>query len=307
MTGDRFPGAIELAGRVAVVTGAANGIGLGLSRRFLQEGMAVVMADVNEKDLAAAAAELAALGEVLTVPTDVGDADSVDALAAATADRFGRVDVLCNNAGVGGYQRFETVDVAAWRWYIDVNLLGVVNGIRSFLPLLDQQSWAHIVNTSSVGGFLHSKYLTPYTATRAAVVALTEALRAEFAEEHPTIHLSLLAPGSVETQISRSDRNAPTGVRRLQEADPDLEEVRQRKAASKVGAMQPAEVADLVVRGILNGSPYIFTHPEHAIRFRARAQAISEAWDAGPVSTQQPQADDIDGNRQHADAERSLR
>ncbi len=270
----------DLAGRVAVVTGAANGIGLGLSRRFLEEGMSVVMADVNSAELTDSAQELSALGDVLAVRTDVSDPASVDELAAATESRFGRADLLCNNAGVGGFQRFETVDAAAWNWYVGVNILGIANGIRSFLPLLARQESAHIVNTSSVGGFLHSKYLSPYTATRAAVVALTESLRAEFAEEYPTIGLSLLAPGPVDTQISKGDRNAPAGVRTLNEADPGLEAVRQQKATSKVGAMSTAHVADLVVRGILQNSPYIFTHPEHGERYRERANRILSAWES---------------------------
>lgn len=140
----------DLRGRVAVVTGGANGIGLGLAERFLQEGMKVVIADINEQDLARAEQSLAASGEVLAVTTDVSREDSVQSLADAAVARFGGVHVLCNNAGVGGTQRFDTVGQATWEWTIGVNLWGVVHGCRIFLPILAAQDEAYIVNTASM-------------------------------------------------------------------------------------------------------------------------------------------------------------
>lgn len=146
----------DLRGRVAVVTGGANGIGLGLAERFLQEGMKVVIADINEQDLARAEQSLAASGEVLAVTTDVSREDSVQSLADAAVARFGGVHVLCNNAGVGGTQRFDTVGQATWEWTIGVNLWGVVHGCRIFLPILAAQDEAYIVNTASMAGFTSS-------------------------------------------------------------------------------------------------------------------------------------------------------
>lgn len=267
-----------LSGRVAVVTGAANGIGLGLARRFAEEGMKVVIADVNEADLARAQRDLADFPDVVTQVTEVSDPAAIEALRDRTESAFGAVHVLCNNAGVGGYQRFETTDLSTWNWTVGVNLLGVVNGIRSFLPLLVQQEEAHIVNTAAVAGFIHSKHLAPYAATKAAVVALSESLAAELAEDHPNVGVSVLSPGRVDTNISDNEKNAPADVISRDEADPQLTAVRAEHAAAKRGAMSPATVAERVIRGMREGQLHILTHPEHAARFRTRADSILKAW-----------------------------
>ncbi|HUZ51350.1 MAG TPA: SDR family NAD(P)-dependent oxidoreductase, partial [Streptosporangiaceae bacterium] len=156
----------ELAGKVAVVTGAASGIGLALSRRLGADGMRVMMADVEGPAVAGAASALADEGvDVAFAVTDVSDAEAVDALAAATLDRFGAVHVLCNNAGVSSGGPAWQIPLPAWRWVVGVNLYGIVHGIRSFVPHLIEQGEGHVVNTASVAGLFAGPGTSAYSAT----------------------------------------------------------------------------------------------------------------------------------------------
>src|SRR3954471_7143742 len=200
----------EFAGRVAVVTGGASGIGLGMARRFAGEGMKVVIGDVEKDALDAAVAELGAAGaEVEGVVTDVSDAAQVQALADATMSRFGAVHVVCNNAGVGGGGLSWEMPLSTWEWVLGVNLWGVIHGVRAFTPLLMQQPEAHIVNTASVAGLVASPFMGPYNASKHAVVAISETLHHEFAITGATARVSVLCPGWVNTGIAQSDRNRP--------------------------------------------------------------------------------------------------
>lgn len=253
----------ELKGRVAVVTGGANGIGKGLATRFLTEGMRVVIADNDRGDLDRAAAELAGLGEVLAVRTDVADAASVQALADAAVDRFGAVHVLCNNAGVGGAQRFSTIGAATWEWTLGVNLFGVIHGCRVFLPILAEQDDAYIVNTASMSGFLTGGYLTPYNVSKAGVVSLTEGLAFEWADEFPHIGVAALCPAYTATAIRNDERNAPAGHIRRASADPALAEHRERvNRTIEQEGLSVSAIAELVVRGMAERRTHIFPHPE---------------------------------------------
>ena len=200
----------DFAGKVAVVTGGASGIGLGLARRFGAEGMRVVIGDIEEGPLAAAVAELSDAGvEVEGVVTDVSDAAQVQALADAAVARFGGVHVVCLNAGVGsGGLSWETT-TDTWEWVLGVNLWGVINGIRSFVPLLMQQDAGHIVNTASVAGLVAGPFMGPYNASKHAVVALSETLLHELAMSAGHVHVSVLCPGWVNTRIGESGRNRP--------------------------------------------------------------------------------------------------
>jgi NAD(P)-dependent dehydrogenase (short-subunit alcohol dehydrogenase family) len=251
----------ELSGRVAVVTGAAHGIGRALAGRFVAEGMKVVIADVDDGALQAAVTELRALGgQVIAVRTDVSDATSVQALADATIDAFGAVHLLVNNAGVGGMQRFATTGHATWEWTLGVNLWGPVHGCRIFLPLLAAQPEAHIVNTASVGGFMAAPYLAPYFVSKAAVISLSECLHQELAEEHPNVGVSVLCPANTSTEIRADERFAPAGHVRRKDADPDLETRRDQLNTLNEAGMDPAQVAEFVVAGIRDRSLYVFTH-----------------------------------------------
>src|SRR5215472_10419781 len=197
-------------GRVAVVTGAASGIGFGLSERFVAEGMRVVMADVDAPALAEAADLLAGRrAEVLPVTTDVSDGDQVDSLRDRALEAFGAVHVVCNNAGVSGTGRpLWEMSRRDWEWVMGVNLWGVINGIRSFVPVLLQQDAGHVVNTASMAGVIPG-VLGSYSVTKHAVVALSEALHFQLLPLGAPVGVSVLCPGWVRTRIGESYRNRP--------------------------------------------------------------------------------------------------
>src|SRR6266511_5837449 len=190
-------------GRVAVVTGAGSGIGRGLARRAVGEGMRLVMADVEEAALDDAAGELGGAGaEVLAVRCDVSRPEQVESLAAEAYDRFGAVHLLCNNAGVfqGGiaWQR----ELADWEWVMGVNLWGVLHGIRAFIPrMLEGGDEGYVVNTSSVAGLITGAYSAPYITSKFAVLALTECLARDLQAQGAPIGVSVLVPGIVDTKI----------------------------------------------------------------------------------------------------------
>jgi NAD(P)-dependent dehydrogenase (short-subunit alcohol dehydrogenase family) len=264
----------QLDGRVAVVTGGASGIGLGVVRRLLSEGMKVVVADRDTAALDRAIAELSDRGEVLGHATDVADPASIEALAEAAVGRFGAVHLLMNNAGVGGFQSFDTTSRETWDWVLGVNLMGVIDGCRIFLPILRAQDEAHIVNTASVAGFVYTPYLHPYNVSKAGVVALTEGLYLELARECPHVGISVLCPGSTATNIDDDERNAPPGHRRRGDADPGLGALRDLVNATNAAGMSPAEMAEHVVRGIRRRSLHILSHPDWVRPLRDRVDAI---------------------------------
>ncbi|MYS80473.1 SDR family NAD(P)-dependent oxidoreductase [Embleya scabrispora] len=191
----------ERVGRVGVVTGAAGGIGYGIAQALAGDGMRVVLADHDTVRLEETAAMLRADGaEVSAVPTDVRDAAAVRALADAALAVFGRVDVVCNNAGVWTLNRQWETELVDWQWVVDVNLWGVVHGVRTFVPLLlAQPDGGHIVNTASMGGLIGGAMTGPYGATKHAIVGLTKGLRAELAGT--AVGVSLLCPGKVRSEM----------------------------------------------------------------------------------------------------------
>ncbi|MEE2665514.1 MAG: SDR family NAD(P)-dependent oxidoreductase [Myxococcota bacterium] len=198
----------DLSGKVAVITGGASGIGRALADAFADEGMKLVLADVEKPALEAAVAELEAGGsEAFGVPTDVRDPEQVRALADAALDRFGTVHVVCNNAGVAPLGPVLETSFEDWRWLVDVNLLGVAYGCSVFAPILIEQGEGHIVNTASAGGLIAAPGLGAYVATKHAVVGLSETLFLELADTG--VGLSVLCPGLVDTRIFQSERNRP--------------------------------------------------------------------------------------------------
>jgi NAD(P)-dependent dehydrogenase (short-subunit alcohol dehydrogenase family) len=278
----------DLTGKVAVVTGGASGIGLALARRFAAEGARLVLADVEREALDAAAADLA--GEhgddrVLAVPTDVRDAAAVEALAATTFDRFGTAHVVCNNAGVAVGGVAWTVPADRWQWIVDVNLLGVANGVRAFVPRMIEQGEGHVVNTASAAGILTGPLMSPYYATKHAVVALSESLHFDLMLTGAPVGVSVLCPEFVRTRIGDSERNLPEGVTPAQPlvpvdgdggaeagADTGQDVVRSLVASG----IDPAAVADAVVDGIRTGRFWILTHPTTLPAAQRRWTAISE-------------------------------
>jgi NAD(P)-dependent dehydrogenase (short-subunit alcohol dehydrogenase family) len=263
-------------GRVAVVTGAASGIGLALCERFAAEGMSVVMADVEEPALSEAAAKLTAHGaSVLAVRTDVSSGEQVDALRVEAARAFGAVHVLCNNAGVGGpHGPLWQVPAGDWEWVLRVNLGGVINGIRAFVPLLIEQDAAHIVNTASVFG-VFAGALGPYGISKHAIVALSETLYFQLRSEAPSVGVSVLCPGAVRTRFGSSARNRPAWAGPA--AAPSATE---RASAEQFDRLQetagadPAEVAAAVVDGIRSQRFYILTSANRNEAIRRRGVEI---------------------------------
>lgn len=262
-------------GRAAVVTGAASGIGFGLSERFASEGMRVVMADIEEPALAEAAELLAGRGaEVLPVPTDVSQSEQVDALRDRALEAFGAVHVLCNNAGVGGLGApVWEMTPTEWEWVLGVNLWGVINGIRSFVPVLLQQDAAHVVNTASVAG-LTAGVLGPYSVSKHGVVALSEALYFQLQQEGPQVGVSVLCPGWVRTRILDAQRNKPAALEPRADNDPATAAGREMVRQMIEAGMEPSKVAAHVVDAIRSRRFYVLTHPEMKEAIRRRAEEI---------------------------------
>jgi NAD(P)-dependent dehydrogenase (short-subunit alcohol dehydrogenase family) len=204
----------QLRDKVAVVTGGASGIGYALAERFLAEGMRVMVADVEGDALAAAHERLGAGGGAVAAFTcDVGDESQVLDLATETFEQFGTAHVVCNNAGVGGgVGPLWEIGQAAWDWTFSVNLWGVVNGIRAFVPRLLAQGEGHVVNTASLAGLTAPPYMGPYNATKHAVVAISETLALELAALDSPVKVSALCPGFIRTRIAESERNWPPAL-----------------------------------------------------------------------------------------------
>lgn len=272
----------DLEGKVAVITGAASGIGRGIARAVARARMRLVLADVDEGGIAEIASELRDGGaEVLGVRTDVRHASELDALARATLDAYGAVHLVCNNAGVlvGGHAWEKTDD--DWRWVIDVNLFGVVNGLRSFVPILiDQGEPAHIVNTASVGGFMIGPYLSPYIVSKHAVVALTESVFHELAALGAPVKISVLCPGAIDTGITDSERVRPADRAETAALRSPAEKAFDEMLRTGVSAGMPAdEVGDIVLDGVRAERFWIYTHPIVAAPIRDRAESIVNGTD----------------------------
>lgn len=257
----------SLQGKVAVVTGAASGIGRGMADRFAAAGMKVVLADVEEGALAAATRAIVDTGaEAEAVTCDVSSRAAVDALAEVTVSRLGGVHVVCNNAGVaGGMGPLWETTSKDWEWVLGVNLMGVVHGIQAFVPLmLEQGGEGHVVNTSSVLG-LSSGGGSIYSVTKHAVTRLSEGLLNDLKGEGSAVGVSVLCPGLIATQIVSSDRNRPEGLRNEVDAPAAEDAAKQREAMLDFflsEGMSPAEVADMVVDAITADRFYVLTHPD---------------------------------------------
>jgi NAD(P)-dependent dehydrogenase (short-subunit alcohol dehydrogenase family) len=269
----------DFEGRVAVVTGSGSGIGAALARRFARAGMKVVLADV---DIGAAERVRAALAqdghEAFAIRTDVADASSVEHLAEQSYERYGAVNLLCNNAGVVPSGRHRPVweqPVEDWRWSLDVNLMGVVHGMRSFVPrMLAQNTRGHIVNTASVAGFVSGSGSTAYGAAKHAVVRASEALYAGLLECGAPIGVTILCPGLVATRIYESERNRPEGLEPASGAAAETPELQAIAANLYRNALQPEAVAEQTFEAIRENRLYQFTTTSFDDAIRDRAAAI---------------------------------
>lgn len=267
----------HLAPRTAVITGAASGIGRGLSRACVRAGMRVALLDIQPVPLQALEHELIAAGATaLSVVTDVSDADSVEAAARTVQQRFGHVHLLANNAGVAVHGRpVMEVPVADWQWALGVNVMGVVHGVRAFLPeMRDHGQGGHIVNTASIGGLQVRPGWNggPYSATKYAVVALSESLRNEL--EGTNVGVSVLCPGPVRTNLANGSAARPQRFG-ANSAEPMPELLK----AVLAGGVDPNDVGELVLRAVRDRQFFVFTHPEHRDWIAQRHEQLMKGFD----------------------------
>jgi NAD(P)-dependent dehydrogenase (short-subunit alcohol dehydrogenase family) len=272
----------EFKGKVAVVTGAASGIGRAIAERLAAEGMKVVLADIEEEALAKAESEMNAEGAtVIAVRTDVSKAEDVEALAKKTVDAFGAVHVLCNNAGVGPVigASWELTE-ADWQWVLGVNLWGALHGIRVFLPvMLKQDSEGHIVNTASMAGLLSAPWGATYGVAKHGIVTLSESLHRELAMIGAKVKVSVLCPGWVKTQLMDGDRNRPAALQNepgQETTAPQATLFDQAVRQLITNGTDPREIGDLVLNAIRDEKFYILPHPEWKEQVRDRMEGIIE-------------------------------
>jgi NAD(P)-dependent dehydrogenase (short-subunit alcohol dehydrogenase family) len=271
----------EFAGKTAFVTGGASGIGFALGRAFAEAGMKVMLADIETHALSAAVKSLHKIGPgVSGVVCDVGDPASVERAAKAAYDTFGNVHVVCNNAGVAAAGGIENISLDNWRWVLDVNLFGVLYGIRTFLPhIRGHGEGGHFVNTASMAGMNGGLGFSPYVASKFAVVGMSEGLAMQL-KPHG-IGVTVLCPGYVRTRIGESGRNRPERYGATQPPDPEspagrlLAEIAARLAAG----LDPSEVAARVLAAIRGEELYVFTPPEMREDVEGRFAAIMAAMD----------------------------
>ena len=259
----------DLEGKVAVVTGAGSGIGEGIARAAAASGMKVVVADI---DLAKAQAVASSLGEqAMACGVDVSSLASVEAMRDAALERFGSVHLLCNNAGVWIGAMMHDADIKDWQYLINVNLYGVIHGVKAFLPLLVEQGEGHIINTASMGGLISGPPEGLYTTTKFAVVGLSEALVMEVADKG--VGVSVLCPGLVNTNlITQSFAVRPD------ELDSGIDH--QQPAPDVANGISPLVVGEQVMDAVRDGSFYVITHDEYRDIIAMRHDGILDALDA---------------------------
>jgi NAD(P)-dependent dehydrogenase (short-subunit alcohol dehydrogenase family) len=259
----------DLTDRVAWITGAGSGIGLALAHRLAAERMKLVLVDIDADRLAAAEAALRDHARVVAIRADVSNADDVVAAARRALDAFGLVHVICNNAGIGGNAGplWETTE-ADWQRMIDINLFGVVRGIRALLPpLLASGEPGHVVNTASIAGLTATPYLGAYTASKHAVVALSECLAKELELARANVGVSVVCPGFVKTNITLSHEQKS----RIAQAFDQM-------VASGIAA---EVVADAIVAAIREPRFYVLTHPHMTKQIEHRMRQILDGKQPG--------------------------
>lgn len=265
----------ELQDKVAVVTGGSSGIGRGIAHRLAARGCHVVLIGRNPKALDEAAAEMS--GTAFRV--DVTDAGELQQVAGEIQDRFGRLDILINNAGIGPLARMAEMTRSDWAWIIDTNIWSVINGLDAFLPLLQANpDPSYILNTASISGMFTAPTIGGYAATKYAVVAMSETLAAEMAQAGGKTSVSVFLPGPVRSNIHESERNRPQSL-----GDGQLKSMRLEDAEGfenvTIPWMDADEAGEIAVSAMLAGELYIWTHPEGTVPILARFRAIEQSID----------------------------
>jgi len=255
----------EFAGRTAVITGGASGIGLGMARAFAKRGMQLVLADLDEELLHAAANELSDAG--VLVKTQICDAsklDDVERLAETTIERFGAVHVVCSNAGVGIPTSARKMKLSDWEWIINVDLWGPIYAVKTFLPLIESQGEGHINATSSMAGLISSQMMGAYNVAKHGVVALMAATERELRAKKSNVRASVLCPGPINTNISRNSVNYRPGRDKPKSDGEKAGQLAGNIQSVLEQGMHPDEVGDLVASAIENEKFWILTHPRWA-------------------------------------------
>ncbi|MFZ5834294.1 MAG: SDR family NAD(P)-dependent oxidoreductase [Pseudomonadota bacterium] len=265
----------DVKGKTAFITGGASGMGLGMARAFAAAGMKVMIGDIEAGPAQAAVDELTAKGyDAACVKVDVTNLEDMHAAAKQTVERFGKVHVLCNNAGVGCGGRSETAKMRNWQWVVDVNLWGVVHGLQAFVPLIQSHGEeGHVVSTASVAGLISIPGTGPYNATKYAVVGIMETMMAE--QRGTSLGVSVLCPGLVATNLGTSARNRQDQYGGAAKPNP-----KDAIAGSLSDGLDPDIVGRQVLEAIQDNQSYIFTNPALGAQIEARFKRIQagNAW-----------------------------
>jgi len=272
----------DLAGKTAFITGGASGIGLAMARAFGREGMNVVICDLDKAALDAAAESLAELQiRAYPVECDVGQRASVEGAAKAAVAAFGKVHVVCNNAGVAAGGVMSSVKQTDWDWVFDVNVMGVIYGMETFAPLMiSQGEGGHFVNTASIAGFLSPPGMEPYSASKHAVVAMSEGWAGQLAAAG--LGVSVLCPHYVRTRIHESARARPSRYGAAEAAD--TSGALGAAALAVLAGIDPDLVGARVVEAVKGGELYVFTHPQARPLLEAYFKSVLAGFDAADAS-----------------------
>ena len=256
---------MDVQGKIAVVTGAASGIGRGMARAFADNGMKLVLADIEQGPLDEAVAEFTERGtDAIGLCTDVSKLDQVESLAAQAMDRFGAVHVLCNNAGIGMSNPISATSLEDWRWTLDVDLWGPIYGVHVFLPIMERQGEGHINSTASMAGLYAGPSLGAYNVAKHGVVALMASLERDFRLAGSALRASVLCPGPINTSIVHSSRNrSAESARQHTETKAGMKfwDILTKTLAD---GMDPDEVGPMVLDAVVNDRFWVLTHPEMA-------------------------------------------
>lgn len=273
----------NLQGKSAIITGGASGIGLGISKALLRAGMNVAIGDIQRDALDAAAEQLGQAERVMLSPLDVTDREAYGAFADAVEERFGNIHLLANNAGVVVSGPIAQASFSDWDWVLDVNLVGVINGLVTVLPrILAHGEGGHIVNTASTSGLLPHPGAAIYTTTKAAVIGLSEAIRCEL--EPQGVIVSAFCPGPVQSRITESERNRPDSYGSSGYGPTDPGQAGANPTTELQMIMSPDEAGEIVRQGIERDALYILTHSEYRQGLAERAAAIAAALPDRPES-----------------------